>query len=75
MKSALSLPTLLTATILVILFGACVVAAARGDETPAATTRTISKPDKDLAAELDKAKDKLAPSYTLAYKFAPGDQV
>jgi hypothetical protein len=71
MKTALNLPTLLTATILVILFGACVVAAARGDDPPAKT----DKPKKDLAAELEKAKDKLAPTYKLAYKFAPGDEV
>jgi hypothetical protein len=70
MKSALSLPTVLTAIVIVILFGACVVAAARGDETPAKP----SKP-KDVAAELAKAKEKLAPTYTLAYKFKPGDEV
>ena len=71
MKHALSLPTLLTAIVIVILFGACVVAAARADDTPP----KAGKPAKDLAAELDKAKDKLAPTYTLAYKFAPGDEV
>jgi hypothetical protein len=71
MKRALSFPTLLTAIVIVILFGACVVAAARGDETPTKS----GKPAKDLASELDKAKDKLAPTYTLAYKLAPGDEV
>jgi hypothetical protein len=71
MKHAISLPTLLTAIVIVILFGACVVAAARGDETQAKS----DKPAKDLASELDKAKDKLAPTYTLAYKLAPGDEV
>jgi hypothetical protein len=71
MKTALSFPTLLTATILVILLTACVVAAARGDDAPPKS----DKPAKDLAAELDKAKDKLAPTYLLAYKFAPGDEV
>ena len=78
MKTALSLPTLLTATILVILFAACVVAAARGDDGPPKNTAPAAKPtksEKDVAAELAKAKDKLAPTYLLAYKFAAGDEV
>ena len=75
MKTALSFPTLLTATILVILFTACVVAAARGDDAPPKSDAASAKAAKDLAAELDKAKDKLAPTYLLAYKFAPGDEV
>lgn len=75
MKTALSFPTLLTATILVILFTACVVAAARGDDSPPKSDAVSAKAAKDLAAELDKAKDKLAPTYLLAYKFAPGEEV
>jgi hypothetical protein len=76
MKTAFSFPTLVTATILVFLFAACVVAAARADDNPPnVDTLAPAESEKDLAAELEKAKQKFAPTYTLAYKFAPGDQV
>ena len=33
------------------------------------------EPRSDVAADLDKAKEQLAPAYSLAYKFAAGDEV
>jgi hypothetical protein len=59
MTARFSSPTLLAALIVTMLFSACLLAA-RGED--------------DVAAELDKAKQRLAPSYTLAYKFAAGDK-
>jgi hypothetical protein len=44
--------------------GALIFGASRADE-----------PKSDLAADLDKAKQQLAPAYPLAYKFAAGDEV
>jgi uncharacterized protein DUF6263 len=59
MKARRSLATLFAALIVLTLFSACVMAA-RGD-------------DKDVTAELEKAKNRLGPAYPLAYKFAAGD--
>ena len=58
MKTRLSVATLLAALVVMTLFSACVLAA-RGED--------------DLAAQLEKAKQRLAPAYTLAYKFAAGE--
>jgi hypothetical protein len=33
------------------------------------------EPNSDVAADLDKAKQQLAPAYSLAYKFAAGDEI
>jgi hypothetical protein len=76
MKTGLSYATLLAALIVLSLFSACVMAA-RGDDTAKASTAKAAPPkaaDKDIAAELERAKQRLGPSYTLAYKFAAGEQ-
>jgi len=65
MKRRLSFATLLALGIVATLFSACVLAA-RGEEKPAAK-------EKDLAGELEKAKQKLAPTYRLAYQHKAGD--
>lgn len=75
MKAIFSFSTLVTATILVVLLTACVLAAARADEMPPAAAKPAAKTGESLTAELEKAKQKLAPAYSLAYKFAPGDEV
>jgi hypothetical protein len=46
------------------------VLSALADETKS----TSAAPEKDLSAELDKTKQQLAPAYSLAYKFAAGDE-
>src|SRR4029450_1521944 len=66
MQTRLSLATLLAVVTVATLFSACVLAA-RGDE-PAKSKAS------DLTAELAKVKEKLAPTYQLAYKFAAGEQ-
>ena len=63
MKSRLSYTTLFSVVIVVTLLSACVLAA-RGQETGG----------KNVTAELEKAKARLAPTYSLAYKFASGEQ-
>src|SRR5262245_20928904 len=60
MKVRFSFATLFAALIVLTLFSACVMAA-RGDE-------------KDVAEQLEKAKNRLGPAYPLAYKFAAGDE-
>ena len=66
MQTRLTLATVLAVVTVASLFSACVLAA-RGDEP--------TKPGgADLAAELAKVKDKLAPTYQLAYKFAASEQ-
>lgn len=66
MKSGPSYATLLAALIVFTIFSACVMAA-RGDDT--------AKPaQRDVSAELEKAKERLGPGYKLAYRFAAGDQ-
>ena len=63
MQTRLNLATILTFAIILTLFSACVLVA-RGDEGKG----------KDVAAELEKAKQQLAPKHLLAYKFAAGEQ-
>jgi len=60
MTTSLTFAKLLAALIVMTLFSACVLAA-RGD-------------DKNLAAELEKAKQRVLPGYALAYKFAAGEK-
>ncbi|MCI0335048.1 MAG: DUF6263 family protein [Planctomycetes bacterium] len=65
MKSnLLLLATLAAAGVLISL------AAGADDQPPAA-----DKPKSDVAAALDRASISLAPAYTLAYKFAAGDEI
>jgi hypothetical protein len=69
----------LAALIVMTLFSACVMAA-RGDDTAKPAAEPTAKPaaktgdGKDLAAELEKAKQRVLPGYTLAYKFAAGEK-
>src|SRR5687768_1376276 len=63
MQTRLNLATVLTFAIILTLFSACVLVA-RGDEAKG----------KNVAAELEKAKQQLAPKHLLAYKFAAGEQ-
>jgi hypothetical protein len=65
MKTRLSLATVLALAVVATLFSACVLAA-RGEE--------VKAKGKDVAAELEKAKERVAPTYLLAYKFASGEQ-
>jgi len=65
MKTRLNLATVLAVGIVVTLFSACLLAA-RGDD--GATSK-----GKNVLVDLEKAKDRLAPSYRLAYRFAAGD--
>lgn len=62
--------TLFRATLVTVLSVA--VLAVWADET---ATRPADAPSTDVASELDKAKQRLAPAYLLAYKFAAGDEV
>lgn len=65
MKQRPSFATLFALGIVATLFSACVLAA-RGDEKPAAK-------DKSVLADLEKAKERLAPTYRLAYQHQAGD--
>jgi len=65
MKTRLNLATILAVGIVAMLFSACLLAA-RGDEPAAPKV-------KNVLVDLEKAKDRLGPSYKLSYKFAPGD--
>lgn len=68
MKTRQRYTTVFAFAIVICLFSACVLAA-RGDDRPAS-----GKKAKDIAAELAKAKERVAPTYSLAYKFSPGEQ-
>lgn len=65
MTTRLNLATILAVGIVATLFSACLIAA-RGDEP--ATTKA-----KNVLVDLEKAKERLGPSYRLIYRFAPGD--
>ncbi len=65
MNRRLSFTTLLALGIVATLFSACLLAA-RGEEKPVTKTKSVT-------AELEKAKDKLAPTYRLAYQQKAGD--
>jgi hypothetical protein len=67
MKTRLNFATVLAVGIVVTLFSACVLAA-RGDEA-------ANGKGKDVLVDLEKAKDRLAPAYRLAYRFASGEIV
>ena len=41
---------------------------------PVAQADDVARPEANLSAELDKAKQKLAPTYVLAYKFRPDEE-
>src|SRR5262245_27832333 len=85
MKTRLDFATILAACIVLSLFSACVLAArgnepvaARGEEPAAARGREPAKPaekSKDVLAALEKAKDNVASTYKLGYKFRPGETV
>ncbi len=66
MKTRLSVAALLAAVVVLTLFSACVLAA-RAEMLAACG-------EDDVAAQLEKAKQRLAPAYTLAYKFAAGER-
>ena len=67
MKTRLNFATILAVGIVVTLFSACLLAA-RGDE-PASTK------SKNVLVDLEKAKDRLAPTHRLAYRFTAGETV
>src|SRR5262245_60920176 len=67
MKTRLNFATILAVGIVVTLFSACLLAA-RGDEP--ATFKT-----KNVLVDLEKAKDRLAPTHRLAYRFTAGETV
>jgi hypothetical protein len=69
MKTLNSRPTLLSLAIAATLFAVCLLVA-RAEE---GASQAKSK-DASLSSELEKAKQKLAPTYTLAYKFQAGDE-
>jgi hypothetical protein len=66
MKTRLTVATVLAVAVVVTLFSACVLAA-RGEEIQKAAGKSVT-------AELEKAKERLAATYLLAYKFASGDE-
>jgi hypothetical protein len=66
MRSRLNLATLLALAIVMSLFSACVFAAYGGE--PAEGGRNV-------LADLEKAKSKVAPAHQLAYRFSPGETV
>jgi hypothetical protein len=68
MTKTLSQPTIVSVAIVITLFAVCLLVA-RAEETAAK-----AKPaDSTVTSALEKAKEKLAPAYTLAYKFTPGE--
>jgi len=69
MKTRLDFATILAVCIVLSLFSACVLAA-RGDEPATSTEKS-----KDVLAALESAKDGVASSYKLGYKFRPGETV
>src|SRR6187551_3549314 len=75
MNRRLSLITLLAWGIVATLFSACVLAA-RGEDLPSGKpAKETSTKETDLSAELEKAKQKVAPTYRLAYQQKAGDNV
>ena len=66
MKSNLLLWATLVAT------GALLSTVAQADDPQPAST---DKPKSDVTAALDRVTEKLAPAYSLAYKFAAGDEI
>lgn len=66
MQARLSFATILSVAIVVTLLSACVMAA-RGQEPEKSAGKSV-------VSELDKAKQRLAPTYSLAYKFASGEE-
>jgi hypothetical protein len=67
MKRRLSFTTLLALGIVATLFSACLLAARGEDKLPTKA--------KSVTAELEKAKEKLAPTYRLAYQQKAGDML
>src|SRR4051812_42740784 len=66
MKIRLNVATVLAVCVVLMLFSACVLAA-RGEDTAGS--------GKKVLVDLEKTKDRLAPAYKLAYRFAPGEVV
>jgi hypothetical protein len=73
-SARLSLSTVFSAAIVLALLAACVYAA-QDDEPKAGDAKGGEPKGGELLSELERAKQRLAPSYTLAYKFQPGDEV
>jgi hypothetical protein len=69
MKNRLDFATVLAVCIVLSLFSACVLAA-RGDD--AANPKSAEK-SKDVLAALEKAKENVASTYKLGYRFRPGE--
>lgn len=69
MKSTLSQPTVLSLAIAGTLFALCLLVARAEDAAAKAKGG-----DSSALGALEKAKEKLAPTYTLAYKFKAGEQ-
>src|SRR6476620_3475817 len=82
MKTRLDFATVLALGIVLSLFSACVLVA-RGYETddkatndkPAAEDKPPEGKSKNVLADLEKAKDRVAPTYRLGYRFQPGEVV
>jgi hypothetical protein len=66
MKRQFNLTTVLAVGIVITLFSACVLLA-RGDEG--------ASKEKGVLADLQKAKERVAPTYRLAYRFSKGDEL
>lgn len=69
MKTLSSRPTLLSLAIVATLLAVCLLVARAEEIASQAKTK-----DPSLTSELERAKQKLAPTYTLAYKFQAGDE-
>ena len=82
MKTRLDFATVLALGIVLSLFSACVLVA-RGYETddkatndkPSADDKPQEGKSKNVLADLEKAKDRVAPTYRLGYRFQPGEVV
>lgn len=77
MKTRLDFATVLALGIVLSLFSACVLVA-RGYETgdepkPAEGNAAKASKGKNVLADLEKAKDRVAPTYRLGYRFQPGE--
>src|SRR6476620_924150 len=75
MKTRLDLATVLALGIVLSLFSACGLVA-RGYETddqPSGDNKPPEGKSKNVLADLERAKDRVAPTYRLGYRFDPGE--
>jgi hypothetical protein len=77
MKTRLDFATVLALGIVLSLFSACVLVA-RGyenDDKQAVEDKSKEEKSKNVLADLEKAKDRVAPTHRMGYRFQPGEVV